>query len=255
MSSRVSGRRVEARTFAPPARLAPWVECFWLARWDLRGQEPHHTELLGDPAAHLSFEAGEARLVGVWTRLWRRTLVDDGRVRSVKLRPGALPVVVPGPAACFANRVVPLGEALGVDVAPLVAEVEGAPDDATAFDALAGWLTDQLRPTVAAADAVRWLAVARDEPELGRVDTWADAVGVSVATLQRQLRHHLGAAPKWVLRRYRLQEAALAIEAGRAPDLTELALRLGYADQAHLTRDFTAAVGRSPRAFERALRR
>jgi AraC-like DNA-binding protein len=39
-----------------------------------------------------------------------------------------------------------------------------------------------------------------------------------------------------------------------APDLTELALALGYADQAHLSRDFKAAVGRAPRAFERALR-
>jgi AraC-like DNA-binding protein len=254
VSSRVSGRRVEARTFAPGPALAPWVECLWLARWDLRGQDPHVTELLGDPAVHLSFEGGAARLVGVWTRLWTRTLSDRGHVRALKLHPGAAQVLLPGPVHRWTNRVTPLGEALGEDLSALVAAVDGPEDDADGLAALERWATERLAPDAAAAEVVAWVREARSRSDLTRVDDWAARVGVSVAVLQRQLRAHLGAAPKWVLRRYRLQEAALAIEAGRAPDLTELALALGYADQAHLSRDFKAAVGRAPRAFERALR-
>ena len=37
-----------------------------------------------------------------------------------------------------------------------------------------------------------------------------------------------------------------ALAAGAPPDWAELALELGYFDQAHFIRDFTALVGRSP---------
>src|SRR5690606_24822112 len=71
VSGRRSGSRVESRTFAPPPALACVVECFWVARWDLRGQDPHVVELLADPCVNVAFEAGESRVVGVSTRLWR----------------------------------------------------------------------------------------------------------------------------------------------------------------------------------------
>ncbi|MBK8942225.1 MAG: helix-turn-helix domain-containing protein [Polyangiaceae bacterium] len=55
--------------------------------------------------------------------------------------------------------------------------------------------------------------------------------------------------PNGPLRRFRLQEVALRIERGEAPNLARLAADLGYVDQAHLARDFKAAVGKSPSAF------
>jgi len=56
----------------------------------------------------------------------------------------------------------------------------------------------------------------------------------------------VGASPKWVLRRARLHEAAARADEGAGIDWARLAADLGYADQAHLTRDFTAAVGSPP---------
>lgn len=56
-------------------------------------------------------------------------------------------------------------------------------------------------------------------------------------------------SPSWVLRRYRLIEAA---EVGRdedRPGWAQVAADLGYADQAHLVRDFRAATGRTPGAY------
>jgi AraC-like DNA-binding protein len=76
--------------------------------------------------------------------------------------------------------------------------------------------------------------------------------GVSQRTLQRLFRDHVGVGPKWVLKRYRMHEAAERIAAGEADDLGRLALDLGYFDQAHFTRDFGAQIGRSPAAYARA---
>jgi len=52
-----------------------------------------------------------------------------------------------------------------------------------------------------------------------------------------------------VLRRARLHEAAARAESGTAVDWAALASDLGYADQAHLTRDFTATVGVPPARY------
>jgi AraC-like DNA-binding protein len=52
-----------------------------------------------------------------------------------------------------------------------------------------------------------------------------------------------------------VEEAAARIEAGADPSLAELAVHLGYADQAHLTRDFKAMVGKTPAGFRVAVHR
>jgi AraC-like DNA-binding protein len=52
-----------------------------------------------------------------------------------------------------------------------------------------------------------------------------------------------------VLRRYRLLEAAESVREGKPVSWAEIAADLGYADQAHLTRDFRAAIGQTPAAY------
>jgi hypothetical protein len=59
VSSRSSGRRVEAHGYAPSDDLADAVATLWSGRWDLREQSPHVTELVSDPCVHVVFEASE----------------------------------------------------------------------------------------------------------------------------------------------------------------------------------------------------
>jgi AraC-like DNA-binding protein len=56
----------------------------------------------------------------------------------------------------------------------------------------------------------------------------------------------------WVIRRYRLLDAAEAVREGAAVSWAEVAADLGYADQAHLIRDFRAAIGQTPGAYAQA---
>jgi len=64
---------------------------------------------------------------------------------------------------------------------------------------------------------------------------------------------YVGVSPKWVIQRYRLHEAAERIARGGVEDFADLALELGYADQAHFIRDFKKLVGRSPAEYARSL--
>jgi hypothetical protein len=69
--------------------------------------------------------------------------------------------------------------------------------------------------------------------------------------MQRAFQRRVGVSPKWVLKRYRLHEAAERIATGEADNLSALALDLGYFDVAHFTRQFTAAMGEPPGAYAR----
>jgi AraC-like DNA-binding protein len=85
-----------------------------------------------------------------------------------------------------------------------------------------------------------------------RADQLAAAYDVGLRRLQRLFAEHVGVGPKWVIRRYRLHEAAARAADGGDLDLVRLAADLGYSDQAHLTRDFTAIVGVSPARYARS---
>ncbi|MFD7989857.1 helix-turn-helix domain-containing protein, partial [Kitasatospora indigofera] len=106
-------------------------------------------------------------------------------------------------------------------------------------------------PRAAPRQAEAVLALITDTPALVRVDQVAAVAGISVRGLQRLFAEYVGAGPKWVLRRARLHEAAARAEQGTGVDWAALAADLGYADQAHLVRDFTAVVGAPPARYAR----
>lgn len=256
VSSRVSGARVHARMFAPSEDLRDIVDRYWVGAWDLVGQSPHTVELLGDPCVHLVVEAGASRVVGVWTRRWTKTLAGRGMVRAVKLHAGALQAVIDGPAHQLTDRIVAL-DALVPFTAVDEEHVLAPTDDADGVLRLEAWLRAVRRPDAPAEvrRAIELMQTIADDRSLTSVDDLADRAGLGVRGLQRLFREHVGASPKWAIRRHRLQEAAVRIEGGEAIALARLAAELGYADHAHLARDFRAAVGKPPSVFARDVHR
>ena len=68
----------------------------------------------------------------------------------------------------------------------------------------------------------------------------------SARSTQRVFRRYVGVPVKWVLCRYRLQQAALEIESQPGVDFADLAVRLGWYDQAHFINDFRSMLGCTP---------
>ena len=62
---------------------------------------------------------------------------------------------------------------------------------------------------------------------------------------------YVGVSPKWVIRRYRLHELIERFNSGEKLDWAQLALVLGYFDQAHLINDFTTIIGYSPTQYRK----
>jgi transcriptional regulator GlxA family with amidase domain len=77
------------------------------------------------------------------------------------------------------------------------------------------------------------------------VDALAAGAGVSARHVERVFRDEVGLSPKRLARVVRLQEVLRRL--GAAPDRwVDVALDCGYADQAHLSRDFRELTGESP---------
>ena len=131
-----------------------------------------------------------------------------------------------------------------------------APDDhrRRAVDAFAAWLTSGASPPTDDQRLANQLAdLIDDDPTIARVDEVADALDVSVRTLQRLARTHVGLTPSAMIRRRRLQGAADRIRTDPEVDLAALAAELGYADHAHLTREFRSQLGFTPTGYRRDL--
>lgn len=78
--------------------------------------------------------------------------------------------------------------------------------------------------------------------------------GLSTRQLERTFGALAGIGPKRLARAIRFERVRDALWQEERGDLRSLALRYGYADQAHLTREVKAFTGRSPVQLTRALR-
>jgi AraC-like DNA-binding protein len=235
----------------PPADLAPFIDFCWVVRWDLRGQRPHEQEILPHPNVNLALEEAGAAVYGVDRSIFTRRLEGDGRALGVRFRPGGFRPFYGRSVAALNDRVVPARTVFGpaADEACAAALAPGAGDSdmvAAAYRLLRGLRPD---PDPVAAEMAALVDRITGDPGLRRVAGLAEAAGMPERRLQRLFADYVGVSPKWVMRRARLLEAARRADEGVAVDWAELALDLGYADQAHLTRDFTATLGASPARY------
>ncbi|MEH3034691.1 MAG: AraC family transcriptional regulator [Aeromicrobium erythreum] len=148
---------------------------------------------------------------------------------------------------------MPLGELLDVDDGSAAERMlEPGQDD----EALAGHLVDLLDAVGAERDetgpeVARLVAAIESDPTVVRVEQVAELAGLPLRTLQRRFSEYVGIGPRWVVRRFRLLDAAAVANRGGEVDWAALAADLGFSDQAHLVRSFTAVVGTPPARYTR----
>lgn len=235
----------------PSPALAPYVAWHWGVAWDRRGLAAHEQVTLPHPSAHLTVEAETAWLYGPSREHFKRTLAGTGRVVGTRFRPGGVRPLLDGPVAAIAGRRLQATALGGLDAEDLARAVESQADFDAAVNTLeavlAAVVPRQADPAIAVADeAVRLLA---EDRSLTRVSDLADRLAMAPRSLHRLFSEYVGLGPARVIRRYRLQEVAAHALAGEPVDWARLAAELGYYDQAHLIREFTATTGSPPARY------
>ena len=245
-----AARRIRLATFAPAPPLSTFVDYFWVVEWNLLGQLAQTQRVLPYPNAHLVFDQGQTAIHGVVRGAFIRKVEGAGRVLGVRFRPGGLRPFIKQPLARLADRTMPVDEVLQIPAGEAEQLVLSQPDDLAMVAAAQALLQSVLpacdRRALLAEQAVQ-AAAAPGGPLTAQA--LAAQAGIEERSLQRLFSDYVGVSPKWVIQRFRLQEATWRLAARHPVDLAALATELGFFDQAHVTRSFTTLVGQSPLAY------
>lgn len=145
----------------------------------------------------------------------------------------------------LANAAIAVTDLLGEDAALLIEELAGAPGWPERFRILDRYLTIRLRcgPELSVPVRNAWNRLMAGPT---RIDVLADEIGWSRQHLNVRFREQIGLNPKTVARIARLNRAMALLQGTSASSWPEIAHLAGYADQAHLNRDFRALTGCTP---------
>lgn len=159
------------------------------------------------------------------------------------------------PPSELASIVVDLDEVLGPGAARLPERLAELPDWERRFEVLEEFLAraaDRRSPGVAADPAPEldwaWRRLRQTGGSVG-VQALAAEVGWSRRHLTDRFQREFGLVPKVAARVLRFERAVARIKRDPKLRLADLAVDVGYADQAHLTREWQAIAGCSPRQW------
>jgi AraC-like DNA-binding protein len=148
-----------------------------------------------------------------------------------------------------------LDELLGPESRRLTERLRDAPGWDARFELLDGALARRFATAPLPAPYVEWAwdALRRSA---GRAEIGALAARLSCSPrhLIQGFREQVGVAPKTAARILRLERAAALLRVGGDVPLARVASECGYADQAHMTRDFRGLARMTPAAYAAAWR-
>jgi AraC-like DNA-binding protein len=252
---RTSAKNFEYERHPAPDRLADLVEHFWTVSWDLEAGRTYTAQTLPYPSVNLSVTNTEVDVTGLTRRCYNRHLRGAGYAVGARFRPGCFRPLIGGPVSDLTDRHRPVAEVLGRDTTELARLVAEHPDPRVRVGLLAEFLAEDWPDPDPTAEQVAGLVeTIAGNRAITRVAQVAERAELTVRSLQRLFAEYVGAGPKWVIQRCRLQDAAARVPAQDDLDWAELAVELGFADQAHLTRAFTATIGVPPATYARQTR-
>ncbi|HEV7690019.1 MAG TPA: helix-turn-helix domain-containing protein [Hyphomonadaceae bacterium] len=234
--------------FPPPPDLREFVACTWVRL--VHGlEEQISADILPDGCADImAYDDYPPRVAGP-DAVTRRIKLSAGiAITGIRLRPGACRAVLGCPASAIVNGSVLLSD-LASDAVQLHQRLMLAHTLKARLSVLEDWVraaldrvTDKDRAVI---QACRMLGA---DPRIA-IDEVARRLDWNARTIHRQFLAACGYSPKHFQRIMRIQSVLQAANGAPSRRLSELAAAAGYADQAHMTRDFRDITGFTPAAY------
>ncbi|AKU20845.1 helix-turn-helix domain-containing protein [Massilia sp. NR 4-1] len=163
---------------------------------------------------------------------------------GVQLEPGALQALFGVSAAELAGRHTPLSELCGGQGDSVLQQLNEAVDARQTLAVLESWLAARLPRVHGLHPGVAQILGGITHET--RVDEMVRASSYSHRGFNALFSQATGFSPKRYTRLLRFQALLAAVRAQPASPLSELALALGYSDQAHMNREFREFAGLTP---------
>ncbi|GAB4003060.1 hypothetical protein GCM10029992_43260 [Glycomyces albus] len=243
-----AAEHIDLRRYRVEGAVGAYVERFWAVHWDLPEGTEYESVVVPHPCVNLSFmPVLGAEVHGPGTAISRHPLSGSGRVFGVKFRPGGFSAFAGRDDTDFADWTVGAAAVFGPEVVKLSSIVISGPDE-DAAEAVSRFLAERMPERVDRRyeHLLEIVEVLLADRTITKVEQLATRFATTPKSLQRLFQAYIGLGPKWLIRRYRLHDAADRLAAEREVDLARLAVELGWSDQAHFTHDFKAVIGLPP---------
>lgn len=242
--------------FGPAPALAPYVQCYAEFRVWKAPPRPYRHLVVPDGCPHLTYLRPAAPRGSVVLGGPRATSVEHDITGpllcwDVKLRPHGIGLLGQDAIEWLGRMEAPSG-----DLADLARRLEAGLRVCERADEAGAVLDALLLPLLEEANRIDELVsgvVQRIEAANGAEAIGALAAGLPVGErqLQRRFRRATGISPKQFSRIRRFRACARNLIATNPEQWGRVAIAHGYADQAHLNREFARLSGRSPTQLER----
>lgn len=244
----VLGRAVGSYCERPPAAvLRPHFYRTWIHRLPSEGAPPK--AIVPDGYADLQWIDGALRIAGPDREAEIESIPAGATVIGLRFRPASIMNWLDVPAAQIVNARMPLEIFWGAaarDLADWVSEASSPEGVAQRLEmALAQRASITRAPDDLGSSIFRLLNTYRN-PGACTAERLPEILGLSERTLRRRCREAFGYGPKTldrILRFQRFFRLSRGAEPGR---IAGLAAAVGYADQAHLTREARRLAGMTP---------
>ncbi len=236
--------------------LSFFVKHYWIVSWDHTDTEPYLQHVVPNPCVNLIVEPQKTLIYGPSTQKFSYPIHGKGMVFGVKFKPGGFYPFLNRPVSALVGHPLGIAEMLdleGPELEDMILSLSTDREMADAMDQLLlAKLPSQDEQVVLINRIIDHIAGERD---LSKVDQVCEHFGLHIRKLQRLFDQYVGISPKWVIRLYRLQNAAETMDLRLPVDLSRLSLELGYHDQPHFIKDFKAVVGCTPEEYRRSVER
>lgn len=240
-------KKFQLTRHAPSGRLSPFVKHYWIVSWNLEGQAPFFQDVVPNPCVNLVMEEGKSGIYGAASRKYTKRLEGKGQVFGIKFRPGGFYPFLGSELSGLTDGALPLEALFGAEAAPYAQAISQSPEAAERIAITEALLLAKLPACDDNVTLVnRIIDLIQEDPGLTRVEQLCGMFGMNKRKLQRLFSRYVGVSPKWVIRLYRLQNAAEALDSGLQRDLAKLSAELGYYDQSHFIKDFKSIIGKTP---------
>lgn len=234
----------------PVPALAAVVRTVWVQRTDKAAYVQRHLPT-GGVELHVRI-GGRPQLLGPLTGPQVEVIPPRTVIVGARFHPGTAPPL-PTMLDDLVDRRVDLAELWGRSVDRLEDAVSGAPTAQRALLALQAYLLRAFRATAQVDRLAREAAKALMPWRPVTIDGLATHLGLSASQLRRRCLHAVGVSPKALQRTLRFQGFLALAQAGAAATgrrgtdgVAGLAVDVGYADQAHLSRECVRLTGLTP---------
>jgi AraC-like DNA-binding protein len=225
------------REFGPGRRLADFVTCTWERGVPPAGA-PGTARVMPDGCVDLVWRGGDLFVAGPDSRAFLSPVAPGETIVGLRFRTGTAGQLLGLPANELLDARVPVAEIWGAELAERLGEAPSAEERRALLERA-------VEQRIAEPDQLVLDAVHRLGRPGTRIGDLSDALGTSERQLLRRFNGAVGYGPKTLDRVLRFQRF-LARARNGGGDLARAAADLGYADQAHLTRECVRLSGLTP---------